>query len=144
MAASTIRMKPQADELIYTYGNWKVSITCDNSYYIKEIPIGIDQMEFLRKIKYEPLTIYDAYRKEQNEYRSEVIRIVCGKVGRMTPVCDTLDGIDVFDDEGGIHSYIQFLDDIHNNKDAPEVIKKKEYAKKCGWSGRTKLSSRKL
>ena len=144
VAASTIRMKPQADELIYTYGNWRVSITCDNSYYIKEIPIAIDQMEFLRKIKYEPLTIYDAYRTVQNEYSNEVIRQVCGKTGRATPVCDKMDGIDVFDDKGGIHSYIQFLDDIHNDKDRPEVIEKKEYAKKCGWSGRTKLSSRKL
>ena len=144
VAGSTIRMKPQADELIYTYGNWKVSIVCDNSYYIEEIPIDIDQLEFMRKIKYESLTMYDAYWNLQDEYSSEVIREVCGKAGRKTPVCDTLDGIDVFDDEGGIHSYIQFLDDIHNNKDAPEVIAKKEYAKKCGWSGRTKLSSRKL
>ena len=124
---STIRMKPITDEIKYCYdsGNdWNVSISCPEVYYnkhyspfaVREAPVYVDSK--MEEVGYETL--------------KEIHRVIM----RHSPICLDSDGMNVFDDVGGIDGFAEFLRMIHESNDENERKEKREWARYLGWTGR--------
>lgn len=124
---STIRMKPITNEIKYCYDsgdNWNVSITCPEVYYnkhysplpVREAPVYVDSQ--MKEIDYDTL--------------KEIHRVIM----RYSPICLDSDGMNVFDDVGGINGFAEFLRTIHESNDENERKEKREWARYLGWTGR--------
>ena len=124
---STIRMNPITNEIKYCYDpadNWTVSITSSEVYYNihyspfpeREAPVYVDSQ--MKEIDYDTL--------------KEIHRVIM----RYSPICLDSDGMNVFDDVGGIDGFAEFLRAIHESNDENERKEKREWARYLGWTGR--------
>ena len=114
---STIRMNPITNEIKYSYDpgdNWTVSITSSEVYYNihyspfpeREAPVYVDS--HMKEIDYDTL--------------KEIHRVIM----RYSPICLDSDGMNVFDDVGGIDGFAEFLRAIHESNDENERKEKRE------------------
>ena len=55
---------------------------------------------------------------------------------RHSPICLDSDGMNVFDDVGGIDGFAEFLRTIHESNDENERKERREWARYLGWTGR--------
>ena len=116
VGGSTLRMKPR--------DNWNVSITCPEVYYNKyyspfaerEAPVYVDS-----KI---------------DEVDSETLKDINRVIMSHSPICLDSDGMNVFDDVGGIDGFAEFLRTIHESNDENERKERREWARYLGWIGR--------
>lgn len=124
---STIRMKPITNEIKYHYDsgdNWNVSITCPEVYYNKH---------------YSPLAEREApvyVDSQMNEIDYETLKEIHRVIMRHSPICLDSDGMNVFDNAGGIDGFAEFLRTIHESSDENERKEKREWARYLGWTGR--------
>ncbi|MBR1382410.1 MAG: hypothetical protein IJ555_01160 [Ruminococcus sp.] len=139
----TIRPKlfPNVNELYYHYDygdNWCVKITCEGVYD------RIDYMNFQTKdgwVKPDVFTKEDGleknkYKDSRGEYVDEGLRKTLAEVDMYNkPVCTASDGLNVFDDVGGIGGFIDFLTEI-NDRSNSERENTLNWARYLGWTGR--------
>lgn len=124
---STIRMKPITNEIKYSYDygdDWTVSITCSDVYYnkkhspfdVKEAPVYVDS--------------------KMDEIDKETLKLINKVIGRHSPICINSDGMNVFDDVGGVDGFTEFLRTIHESKDENERKELRGWARYLGWTGK--------
>lgn len=124
---STIRMKPITNEIKYCYDsgdNWNVSITCQEVYYNKH---------------YSPFPFREApvyVDSKMEEVDSDTLNEIKKVIKTYSPICLDSDGMNVFDDVGGIDGFAEFLRIIHESNDENERKEKREWARYLGWTGR--------
>lgn len=135
------KLIPNVSELIYNYDygdNWCVKITCEETYD------RIDYMNFETNdgwVKPDVFTKEDGiekykYKDSSGEYVTEELRKTLASVDVYNkPVCTATDGLNVFDDVGGIDGFIGFLTEI-NDKLNPERENTLNWARCLGWTGR--------
>ena len=124
---STIRMKPITNEIKYCYDpgdNWNVSITCSEVYYNKHYSPFAEREA--------PVYVDSQMKEIDNETLKEIHRVIM----RYSPICLDSDGMNVFDDVGGIDGFAEFLRTIHESNDENERKEKREWARYLGWTGR--------
>lgn len=124
---STIRMKPITNEIKYCYDsgdNWTVSITCPEVYYNKHYsPFAFREA---------PIYVNSLMEEIDSETLKEINRVIM----RHSPICLDSDGMNVFDDVGGIEGFAEFLRIIHESDDENERKEQREWARYLGWTGR--------
>lgn len=127
LAARFAAPVPVTDRLEYEYDygdDWKVSIECVDEYYEKASADGTS-----RYFDHNGIQVLD------DELYSKV-----GK--KLKPVCIGSDGLQVMDDAGGIHGYVETLRSIKApaDPDDPEALQEqkdsKSWARMQGWTGR--------
>ena len=124
---STIRMKPITNEIKYCYDpgdNWNVSITSSEVYYNKH---------------YSPFPFREApvyVDSKMEEVDSDTLNEIKKVIKTYSPICLDSDGMNVFDDVGGIDGFAEFLRIIHESNDENERKEKREWARYLGWTGR--------
>lgn len=124
---STIRMKPITNEIKYCYDpgdNWNVSITCSEVYYNKHYSPFAEREA--------PVYVDSQMKEIDNETLKEIHKVIM----RYSPICLDSDGMNVFDDVGGIDGFAEFLRTIHESNDENERKEKREWARYLGWTGR--------
>ena len=140
--ASTIRMKSQADSLIYRYDygdNWEVTITCENAYYMADDPFYWMSENKLTHLTGE-IVLEDAFENSVDIKETKTVQEVCIK---QKPVCVASDGLNLFDDAGGVKGFAKFLETLNTTtrKDVLEEIL--ETPKMYGWTAKEgRLESR--
>ena len=133
--ASTIRMKSQADSLIYRYDygdNWEITITCENAYYMAEDPFYWMSENKLTHLAGE-IVLEDAFENTVDIRETKTVQEVCVK---QKPVCVASDGLNLFDDAGGVKGFAKFLETLNTTtrKDVLEEIL--ETPKMYGWTAK--------
>ena len=135
------KLIPNVSELFYHYDygdSWCVKITCEEVYD------RIDYMNFQTKDGWSRVDVftYDDARKKfkykdskglevREELRQILVEIDIGN----KPICVETDGLNVFDDVGGIYGFIEFLKGV-NDKSNPEREETLNWARFLGWTGR--------
>ena len=135
IATTTIRMKSQADSLIYRYDygdNWEITVTCDNAYYMADNPFYWMSDNKLTHLTGE-LDLEDAFGNVVELKERKVVQKVCYK---QKPICVATDGLNVFDDAGGVKGFAKFLETLNTTtrKDVLEEIL--EIPKMYGWTAK--------
>lgn len=133
--ASTIRMKSQADSLIYRYDygdNWEITITCENAYYMAEDPFYWMSENKLTYLTGE-IVLEDAFENTVDIKETKTVQEFCIK---QKPVCVASDGLNLFDDAGGVKGFAKFLETLNTTtrKDVLEEIL--ETPKMYGWTAK--------
>ena len=127
VGGSTLRMKPITGEIRYCYDpgdNWNVSITCPEVYYNKHYSPFAE--------KEAPVYVDSQMKELDNETLKDINRVIM----RHSPICINSDGMNVFDDVGGIDGFAEFLRTIHESDDENERKERREWARYLGWTGR--------
>lgn len=134
---------PLSKELIYAYDfgdGWEVKITCEECFYVVDVSDMASEMYVddsvvdsvhdeatLRKTK----VFTREHIAQDEEVSYEIAKVKCYK----KPLCVEADGLNVMDDVGGVHGYIDFL--VTNKEGKPEEKESNLlWAKGMGWSGR--------
>jgi len=140
---STIRMKSQTDELIYSYDygdGWEVKVTCEDAYYKTD-----DPFYWLSENKYTHLTgeieLKDAFGNTVEPTLAKKIQNVCIS---QSPLCVASDGLNMFDDAGGVVGFAKFLKKLNTvtRKDILEELL--ETPKMYGWTAKVGKPESKL
>ena len=76
--------------------------------------------------------IFESSAMEVPEMAEQILSVSTTK----KPICIAVDGICLSDDIGGIHGFVDLLEDLHG-KDADAAEAAKAWAKGIGWTGRT-------
>lgn len=124
---STIRMKPITNEIKYCYDSgddWNVSIACTEVYYNKHYS----------PLSYRESPVYVDSKME--EVDRDILNLIHKVIKNHSPICLDSDGMNVFDDVGGIAGFAEFLRTIHESEDENERKEKREWARYLGWTGR--------
>ncbi len=133
--ATTIRMKSQADSLIYRYDysdNWEVTITCENAYYMAE-----DMFYWLSENKLTHLTgelvLEDAFENVVETAERKIVQKVCYD---QKPICVASDGLNLFDDAGGLRGFAKFLETLNTTKRKDVLEEILETPEMYGWTAK--------
>ena len=135
IATTTIRMKAQADKLIYRYDygdNWEITVTCDNAYYMADNPFYWMSDNQLSHLTGE-LDLEDAFENEVELKERKIVQKVCYN---QKPICVAADGLNLFDDAGGVRGFAKFLETVNTTtrKDVLEEIL--ETPRMYGWTAK--------
>ncbi len=134
------KLLPFVREIVYQYDfgdNWCISISCDEAYYFNDLFDVADNRYIVAKLKDEEyIKDWDFYRVSDDcrvdDTLNELLRIVEWK---KLPSCVEADGLNLVDDVGGIHGYIDFIKTLHG-KDKEEARGMRVWAESLGWSPR--------
>lgn len=75
------------------------------------------------------------YFADDKKVDEEPGKILAEVDAKKEPVCTAADGMNLVDDVGGVHGFIDFLKTL-NGKDREEANKMREWARSLGWTGR--------
>ena len=134
---------PLTSELIhaYDYGDgWEVKIRLKDCYYTMSRYDIADEMRkgsMVTAIMDSKRAIADdsAYDMNNQPVGKALALKIATVFYKRRPQCIALDGMNLMDDVGGIHGYIEFLRTIHGD-DPDEKEESKEWARFMGWTGR--------
>lgn len=134
---------PLTSELIYAYDygdGWEVKIRLKDCYYTMsryDIAGEMRKGSMVTAIMDSKRAIADdsAYDMNNQPAGKALALKVATVFHKSRPQCIALDGMNLMDDVGGIHGYINFLRTIHGD-DPDEKEEMKEWARYMGWTGR--------
>lgn len=130
---------PVTDEVIYSYDysdGWEVSIKLTDCYYtitrvdvVKNggVPIILDDERALAEMR--------SYNMQNKKMDKDLALKIARTYVYEKPECISADGLNVLDDCGGIHGFVDMLRQIHGN-DPDEKEEMREWARSMGWTGR--------
>ncbi|MBE6035004.1 MAG: hypothetical protein E7222_09965 [Clostridiales bacterium] len=138
-----ISVLPVAYELIYSYDygdGWDVRITLEDCYYTKDgfdaqKESGLEGGIIIPVTGKQVLADKTAFDMNNQKLGKAMTLKVATVTMKKKPVGLSVDGLNLMDDVGGIHGYIDFLRIIHG-EDPDEKEDMKEWAKWMGWTGR--------
>lgn len=140
---STIRMKSQTDELIYLYDygdGWEVKVTCTDAYFSAN-----DPFYWLSENKYTHLTgeieLKDAFGNAVEPILTKKIQTLC--IGEV-PLCVASDGLNLFDDAGGVAEFAKFLKKLNTVTRKDILDELLETPKMHGWTAKVGKPENKL
>lgn len=133
-------LMPFVREILYQYDfgdGWCVKVSCEEGYYYNDLfDIADDRFVVAKLNDKDFVADRDYYRSRDNlrvdDKLNDVLRYVEWK---KFPACVTADGMNLVDDVGGIHGYVDFIRTLHgeNKEEAREI---REWAESLGWSTR--------
>lgn len=138
---------PFTDTVYYNYDfgdDWCVKITCLEAYtandnydvsYNRSLPVIDGVVAMPKRIPVQNLQYIDKGGNPVDEQLREKLQTVYTK---SWPICAMADGLNVFDDAGGLYQFQEFLRTINSKKseDAEEKEDALAWAKSLGWTGR--------
>lgn len=135
-------MQPITDTLYYAYDygdNWQVAISCTDVFTLKDGWTRSAQAgnRWIRgpvtdKQFFESYTVTDQYGNSVEGIRRDQIAKASMK---KTVKCLAVDGVNLVDDVGGIHSFCEFLKEIKNGS-SEERESNIRWAESMGWSNK--------
>lgn len=118
---------PITNYINYTYDDiWDIKITCIKEYkkVYSEDDWQLDKFYYIDK--------------DNNIVDETALHMLIKTVEtNHAPICIAKDGIEVVEDIGGVYGFIEFLDDIYNNKDKNKIKELRAWARSLSWTGRT-------
>ena len=139
-------MQPITDTLYYVYDygdNWQVAITCTDVYTLKdgwtqseEAGDGFLHGPLMDKQFFDSFCVTDRQgRIIMGKMREQIVKASM----KHTVKCLAVDGVNLVDDVGGIHSFCEFLEEL-NGPDIDEQIQNLEWATGMGWSDKKPIA----
>lgn len=118
-----IPVLPVTEQLLYSYDygdNWKVLITCEDTYYLDEM---------------------DIWRGKKGKVEDFLVESLEEIIAKHRPICIKKDGIELVDDVGGIGGFCEMLKaiheaDIYDDEEMEERDSMLGWAEMMGWTGR--------
>lgn len=133
-------LTPFVKEILYQYDfgdGWCVKVSCEEGYYYNDLfDIADDRFVVAKLNDKDFVADRDYYRSRDNlrvdDKLNDVLRYAEWK---KLPACVAADGMNLVDDVGGIHGYVDFIRTLHgeNKEEAREI---REWAESLGWSAR--------